>query len=151
MIFWWRTQVLYLIIFLKLYIWFLEEKLKFFIWWDSPLRSDIPLHHISIFINIHINNKMSCFKEIDFFTVSKLIKAWLWGNLVTTFTQHQFWPSGIVIACICLSICVCRHQSHHNLSPVQARITRFEPEVQNTLVKIPIVLWVIDIYLQGQI
>ena len=80
-----------------------------------------------------------------FFTVSKLIKAWLWGNLVTTFTQRQFWPLGIVIACICLSICVCRHQSYHNLSPFQSRITRFEPEVQNTLV-----WWVIDLYLKAK-
>ena len=29
---------------------------------------------------------------------------------------------------------------HHNSSPIQARITKFGPEVQNTLVKIPIVL-----------
>ena len=29
---------------------------------------------------------------------------------------------------------------HHNSSPIQSRITKFEPEVQNTLVKIPIVL-----------
>ena len=29
---------------------------------------------------------------------------------------------------------------HHNSPPIQARITKFGPEVQNTLVKIPIVL-----------
>ena len=29
---------------------------------------------------------------------------------------------------------------HHNSSPIQARITKFGPEVQNTLVKVPIVL-----------
>ena len=29
---------------------------------------------------------------------------------------------------------------HHNLLPIQARITKFGPEVQNSLVKIPIVL-----------
>ena len=56
------------------------------------------------------------------------------------FTRGQFWPPGIVVACVC----VCVYQSlacpHDNSSPVQARITKFGPEKQNTLVKIPIVL-----------
>ena len=43
-----------------------------------------------------------------------------------------------------LPVSVCVHQSlacpHDNSSPVQARITKFGPEKQNTLVKIPIVL-----------
>ena len=51
--------------------------------------------------------------------------------------------------CLCLSVrpsvssCV-RHQvcPHDNSSPVQARTTKFGPEVQNTLVEIPIVLGV---------
>ena len=43
---------------------------------------------------------------------------------------------------------------HHNSLPIQARITKFGPEVQNNLVKIPIVLggnwpWLSDY--QGQI
>ena len=46
--------------------------------------------------------------------------------------------------CRCLCLCVCVYQSlaclHDNSSPVQARITKFGPEKQNTLVKIPIVL-----------
>ena len=44
---------------------------------------------------------------------------------------------------VCLCMCVCVRQSQicpcDNLSPVQARITKFEPVVQNTLVKIPMV------------
>ena len=56
------------------------------------------------------------------------------------FTRGQFWPPGIVVACVC----VCVYQSlacpHDNSSPVQARITKFGPEKQNTLVKFPIVL-----------
>ena len=54
------------------------------------------------------------------------------------FTRGQFWPPGIVVACVCV------YQSlacpHDNSSSVQARITKFGPEKQNTLVKIPIVL-----------
>ena len=57
-------------------------------------------------------------------------------------TRGQFWPSGIVVASVCLSVCLCVRQSlacpRDNLSPVQARITKFGPEEQNTLVKIPI-------------
>ena len=61
-----------------------------------------------------------------------------WVKLWWLFTRGQFWPSGIVIACVC----VCVYQSlafpHDNSSSVQARITKFGPEKQNTLVKIPI-------------
>ena len=68
-------------------------------------------------------------------------------NLLSDFiTRGQFWPSGIVVASVCLSVCLCVRQSlacpRDNLSPVQARITKFGPEEQNTLVKIPIVLGV---------
>ena len=73
------------------------------------------------------------------------------------FTRSQFWPSGIVIACVCVSVrvSVCVYQSLacplDNLSAVQARITKFGWETQNTLVKMPIILGVIDLDLQGQI
>ena len=56
------------------------------------------------------------------------------------FTRGQFWPSGIVIACVCL----CVRQSwaclHDNSSQVWARITKFGPKMQNILLKVPIVL-----------
>ena len=61
------------------------------------------------------------------------------------FTRGQFWPPGIVVA----RVCVCVYQSlvcpHDNSSPVQARITKFCPEKQITLVKIPNVLGAIDL------
>ena len=59
------------------------------------------------------------------------------------FTRGQFWPSGIVIALsVYLSVCVYQSLAcpHDNLSAVQARITKFETQVKNTLVKIPITL-----------
>ena len=40
---------------------------------------------------------------------------------------------------------------HHNSSPIQARIIKFGPEVQNNSVKILIVLGAIDLDLEGQI
>ena len=58
---------------------------------------------------------------------------------VRLFTWGQFWPSGIVVAPVRPSV---RHQvcPRHNSAPVQARITKFGPKMQNTLVKVPIVL-----------
>ena len=54
--------------------------------------------------------------------------------------RGQFWPSGIVVACVC----PCGRQSQacprDNLTLVQARITNFEPKVYNTSFKNPIVL-----------
>ena len=51
-----------------------------------------------------------------------------------------------VCVCVCVYVCVCVRQSSvcpdDNLSPAQATITKFGPEVQNTLIKIPIVFGV---------
>ena len=63
------------------------------------------------------------------------------------FTRGQFWPSGIVVACVCLSVCVsvcvCVRQPWacpcHKSPRVQARTTKFGQKVQNNLVKVPIV------------
>ena len=87
------------------------------------------------------------------------------------FTRGQFWPSGIVVACVCvclsvclsvrlsvclsvrlsvrlsLSVCLSVCQSlacpRDNLGPIQARITKFGPKMQKTLVKVPFVLWTV--------
>ena len=75
------------------------------------------------------------------------------------FTRGQFWPSAIVVACVCVcvSVCVCQSMCQSlacprdNSGPVQARITKFGPKMQNTLVKVPIVLGVTDLELYGQI
>ena len=64
------------------------------------------------------------------------------------FNRGQFWPSGIVVACICppkwSSVYPC-------VNPVQAGITKSRLEVQNTLVKIPIILALIEYVIQCQI
>ena len=54
--------------------------------------------------------------------------------------------------CCCLRQSI-RHQVclHDNSSPIQARLTKFGPKMQNTLVKVIIVLGTIDLELQGQI
>ena len=50
-----------------------------------------------------------------------------------------------------LSVYPSRVCLHNNSSPVEARITYFGPEMQNTLVKIHIHLWLIDFDFRGQI
>ena len=61
------------------------------------------------------------------------------------FTRGQFWPSGIVVACVCVCVCLSVCQSlaclRDNSGPIQARITKFGPKMQKTLVKVSIVLW----------
>ena len=57
---------------------------------------------------------------------------------------------------LCVCPCVCVYQSlacpHDNSSAPQASITKFGSEMQNTLVKMPIIfLGLIDLDLQGQI
>ena len=46
------------------------------------------------------------------------------------FTRGQFWPSGIVVACMCVSVCQSVCQSlvcpRDNSGPVQARITNLD-------------------------
>ena len=58
------------------------------------------------------------------------------------FTRGQFWPSGIAVACVCPYGRQSRACPRDNLSLVPARITKFESDMQNILVKIPIVLGV---------
>ena len=86
-----------------------------------------------------------------------------WEQRFLIFTPGQFWLLGVVVAsvCLCVRVHMCvqarscpRHNSWrlqgqiklkftpcwdcpcHNSSPIQARITVFGPEVQNTLIKI---------------
>ena len=58
------------------------------------------------------------------------------------FTWRQFWPSGIVVACVCVSMCVYQSPACpcDNSPLVHASITQFGVHVQKTLVKNPIVL-----------
>ena len=46
-----------------------------------------------------------------------------------------------VCVCECLCVCVCEPLAclHDNSSPAPARIIQFGPEMQNTLIKIPMV------------
>ena len=72
---------------------------------------------------------------------------WPQRDVDIIFTRGQFWPSGIVVACVCLSVCasvcVCVRQPWacpcHKSPRVQARTTKFGQKVQNNLVKVPIV------------
>ena len=83
------------------------------------------------------------FVQMLAYLVHRMSRSPLWlgfghvGRLF--FTRGQFWPPGIVVACVCVCVYHSLACPHDNSSPVQARITKFGPEKQNTLVKIPIV------------
>ena len=53
------------------------------------------------------------------------------------FTRGQFWPSGIVVACVCLCVRVCVYQSlacpRDDLGPIESRITKFGSKMQKHL------------------
>ena len=74
-----------------------------------------------------------------------------WNSLV--FTRGQFWPLGIVVACVCLSLSVCLSVClslacpRDNSGPIQARITKCKRPWLRSL----LFCGLIDHDLQGQI
>ena len=91
----------------------------------------------SILVNCTHRNKIhsKCFIKIDFISLTKI---------------HNFFPRPVLAygycRCLCLSVCVSVRQSlacpRDNSGPVQARITKFGPKIQNSLIKVPIFLFV---------
>ena len=87
----------------------------------------------------------------------KLLPLWC-----QTYNWHPF-TRGIVVGCVYLPRCECARERarvcerqpwvcrRHGSSAIQARITKFGPEMQNTLVKILIVLGAINLDLQCRI
>ena len=75
-------------------------------------------------------------------------KIWIIGNFLpeASYGLRVLSLPASVCVCVCVYVCVCVRQSSvcpdDNLSPAQATITKFGPEVQNTLIKIPIVFGV---------
>ena len=89
----------------------------------------------------------------------KCLKFWCdacFANSTISPLHHAFLPEASfglrvlslpasVCVCVCVSVCLSVCQSRvcprDNSSPVQTRITKFGAQMQNTLVKVPIVLW----------
>ena len=120
---------------------------------QSPVhRTWKRVRHVYLHYNIY-NKIISLDSLVKWYinlTLNPRLTSSVQGPILRTiFTRGQFWPSGIVVACVCVCVCVCVclcvRQSwacpSDNSSTVQARITKFGPEKQNTLVKIPIVFW----------
>ena len=88
-------------------------------------------------------SKISAFGLLTIFSNQQLNGM----TFIVFFTRGQFWPSGIVVArvcvCVCVYLCACQSLAcpRDNSRPVQARITKFGPKMQKTLVKVPMVLW----------
>ena len=69
--------------------------------------------------------------NIQITVIVPLIDSFLHFHVASrVFTRGQYWPSGIVVACVCPSVRQSvRHQvcPRDNSSPIQARITKFGP------------------------
>ena len=75
-------------------------------------------------------------------------------DMSSVFTRGQFWPSGIVVACICLPMYVSFCMSIMSLSVrklFQSRTTKYGQKMHNTLIKSLLFWRFIDLNLQGQI
>ena len=111
-----------------------QEKQWLYIWWPwyfvfhKTQQKWLPMFWKSI----HICRKYLMNGEI----------ARLWTKCSILFLPEASF--GLRVLSLPVSVCVCVYQSlacpDDNSSPVQARITKFGPEKQNTLVKFPIVL-----------
>ena len=97
----------------------------------------VVMHHFEWIYSFEKKNMTRCHEILEPFQ-DKHIEVWR-CIYVAFFTQGQFWPSGIVIACLCLSVCQLWACLHDNMWTIQARITKFGPKVQ-TPVNIPSVL-----------
>ena len=72
------------------------------------------------------------------------------GNYVWNLEVNHFYPRPVLAfgycrclhLCVCVCLCVCQSFAcpRDNSGPVQARIAKFGPKMQKTLVKVPIVL-----------
>ena len=81
----------------------------------------------------------------------KFIPCWMarcWVQILQFLPEASFGLRVLSLpasVCVCLSVCLSVCQSlacpHDNSGPIQARITKFGPKMQKTLVKVPIVLW----------
>ena len=112
---------------------------NYFPWIIDPPRTTWPLKrgHTSLH-NGHMLPHLAACKANH-----QCIKEQMPLTILCLFTRGQFWPSGIVIACVCVCVRVCACQSlacpRDNSGPVQARLAKFAPNMQKTLVKVPIV------------
>ena len=79
-------------------------------------------------------------------------------NMVKFFTHGQFWPSGIVVACVCLYVCVCvRVFGNHELvrtiihQPFKLGSPNLDQRCKRPWLRAQLFCGAIDLDLQGQI
>ena len=53
------------------------------------------------------------------------------------FNRGQLWPSGIVVACVCVLVCHSLACLSNISGPFYARISGCGPKMQTTLIKVP--------------
>ena len=133
-------------------------------WWLQKSGMMFVMYFSSQWLNyILLEHSIQLKKNWGKFWDTVSVNSWNIYICICSFCCH-FHPRPVLAFgychCLRLSMCVSMYVCvipdfgacwYNNWSPVQTRITKFGIEVQNTLVKIPIVLWVIDLDIQGQI
>ena len=121
----------------------------FHIFNPSCQASQLPYLTIVIYFNLGVQ-LWGILMKLQLSVSETVAVPWLsfpQKNSLSHFYPRPLWPSGIVVACVCVSVCSCVRVSvcqsracpHDNSPLVQARITKFGTKVQKTLVKVPIV------------
>ena len=87
-----------------------------------------------------------------------IVSKWVNMDLIENrlFTRGQFWPSGIVIGCVCGSVCPCVCINHELVRTITHRSFKLGSPYLDQRCKIPwfrsLLFWgMIDLDLQGQI
>ena len=124
----------------------------------SKVLMFVQSHAQTVLLSSTIFYHITCFKCDLCRVCSEFLKSveWIRYNVpIKSINQHisfgRFYPRPVLAfgycrclrlcVCVCLSVCQSRVCPRDNSSPVQARITKFGAQIQNTLVKVPIVLW----------
>ena len=116
-----------------------------------PMSSMKYVAFSTLFVNLYVvKEPVFFFKETDFRIDCECSQA--------IFTRGQFWPSGIVIACVCGSVCpcVCVCSNHELVRTITHRPFKLGSPNLDQRCKTPwfgslLFLGMVDLDLQGQI
>ena len=125
-------------------------------WWMAIILNPMAGHTICSCTDIGLELPTILVATSVYFTFHRgdsfkiliwLIMNWVNRSRIRYVDKKEFYYLRSVLAfgyclhlCVCVSVCQSQVCLHDNLWPVLARITKFEPEMQNTLVKICIVV-----------
>ena len=109
-------------------------------WWSMEYTKEKRQQSICLTISISVYFKTSVHIHIIFNAYSTHLLIILHEYINDVFTQVQFCPADIFIVCDCVAEFMSVWIASFSAWLVQTKITKFGPEVDNTLVDITVVL-----------